>query len=207
MKKILILFTILFMLVGCHSDGIKYDNKTYILLEYNMDVFTYLFDNPNHESFEVESIKPIMHPKWDLIYNCEDIYVVKHQSRKAISYYGNDENYEWYFTYEMNDELYQNELDLTKEELDYLYKIEDVEEYHLITFEEIDVFGDVEKVSQDRFVRGVLNLVLHEGDWYYKTEIMNDDNQEYIIPLLPSLNKKINSIVNQQTDKTLLLGE
>ena len=68
---IIILIVILFIVFilnsnGKYKDTIKYDDKTYILLEYNMDIFTY---NLNRNAYyEEDIIHPISHNKWDIVY-------------------------------------------------------------------------------------------------------------------------------------------
>jgi hypothetical protein len=51
------------------------------------------------------------------------------------------------------------------------------------------------KVSEDGLVQGITTLALIEGKWYYKTEIMNEADREFVIPVVGSLNKKINMLM------------
>ena len=70
-KIILIILTLLLIMSllikkNNYNDTIKYENKTYILLEYNMDIFTYYFNSNNY--YETDIIHPIYHNKWNIKY-------------------------------------------------------------------------------------------------------------------------------------------
>lgn len=58
------------------------------------------------------------------------------------------------------------------------------------------MFADILKISKDGLVQGIVTLAQVDGKWYYKTEIMTDDDREYVIKIKESLNEKINKIVD-----------
>ena len=61
--------------------------------------------------------------------------------------------------------------------------------------DDIELFADILKVSKDGFVQGITTLALVEDNWYYKTEVMTEDDREYVIPIDERLNKKISSLL------------
>ena len=79
----------------------------------------------------------------------------------------------------------------------HLYNIENEERNDTITFSEIEKFASILKISKDSLVQGIITLVQVKEYWYYKTEIMTDDDREYVIKLPKSLNDKINNLFNE----------
>ena len=53
------------------------------------------------------------------------------------------------------------------------------------------MFADILKVSKDGLVQGVTTLAKVKGNWYYKTEVMTDDDREYVLDIPKTLNEKI----------------
>ena len=84
---------------------------------------------------------------------------------------------------------------LSKEDIKYLYKLEDAKKNKTIIFDDINMFSDIIKISKDELVHGLFVLAKVDDNWYYKTEIMIDDNWEYVIKLSNSLSEKINDLV------------
>jgi hypothetical protein len=74
--------------------------------------------------------------------------------------------------------------------------MESMERDITITFDDIDSFASVLKISKDNLVQGILTLACVDGTWYYKTEVMSDENREYIVKITESLNNKINDLMN-----------
>ena len=87
---------------------------------------------------------------------------------------------------------------ISANELDFLYNIENIDKKDTIVFDDIENFADILKVSKDGLVQGVTLLALVNGNWYYKTEIMTDDDREYVVKIVDSLNKKINFIYDNE---------
>ena len=86
---------------------------------------------------------------------------------------------------------------MSNDEFEYLYNIEEKKQRTTITFDEIDRFGDILKISKDGLIQAIVTLVQNDGIWYYKTEIMTDDDKEYVIKVSDSLIKKINDLMNK----------
>lgn len=204
-KKLIILiivavvvFGILIILPKKHNgmDVINYSGKTYGLLEYKMDIFTYYHNSDNY--YEEDIIHPVTHNKWDIVYFNDDLFILDKQVKEAIKYYKDDKNYDWYIAIDSDDSVIKKSIDINDSELNYLYDIEEVEEKDTIMFGEIDKFVDILKISKDGLVIGIINLVLVDDCWFYKTEIMTEEDLEYVVRIPSSLNKKINDLINNQ---------
>ena len=199
-KIILIILTLLLIMSllikkNNYNDTIKYENKTYILLEYNMDIFTYYFNSNNY--YETDIIHPIYHNKWNIIYFNGDLFVLDKQIRKVTNYYKNDKNYDWYISFDEDDSEIRKSVSINKDELMHLYNIENEERNDTITFSEIEKFASILKISKDSLVQGIITLVQVKEYWYYNTEIMTDDDTEYENKIPKSLNDKINNLFNE----------
>lgn len=204
LKISIIIISFIVILVFCglinkksNIDTIKYDGKTYVLLEYNMDIFTYNHNNSNNMYYEEDVIHLVPHKKWNVIYFNGDLFILDKQVKKATKYYTDDYNYNWYIVFDDGDKVYKKNISLNKEELVYLYNIEDNKDKLTITFNDIDMFADILKISKDELTQGVVTLAQVDGNWYYKTEIMTDDDKEYVVKMSDSLNKKINDLMRK----------
>lgn len=192
---VLVFICCIFFIRNCNDflDTVKYNSKNYILLEYNLDIFTY-----NHNSnvyYEEDIIHPISHKKWDIVYFNGDLFVLDKQVKYATKYYSDDKNYNWFISFDNDDNVIKESISISKDEILYLYNLVDMEKNKTIIFDDIDRFVDVLKISKDDLVFAIINLVQVDGIWYYKTEIMTDDDREYVIEIPDSLNDKINEIL------------
>lgn len=175
-------------------DTIEFNNRTYVLLEYNADIFTY---NYNRNSYLAEDeIHHISSNKWDTVYFNGDLFILKNQVRKATKYYKDDNNYNWFIVFDGEDNQIRKSVSINKEELKHLYDIEDYYDNITITFDDIECFSDILKVSKDGLVQGVVTLARVDGIWYYKSEVMTDDDREKVIKVFDSLNDKINRLMD-----------
>lgn len=194
---VFIILVILFFLIKDNNqfrDAITYKGKTYVLLEYNMEIFTYHFNRNDY--FEVDIIHPVFHNKWDIVYFNGDLYILDSQIKRATEYYSNDKNYNWFIVF---DDEYEKKIPISinKEELEYLYKLESIEKKQIMTFDDIKQFSNIVKESEDGLVKALIDLVHYEDSWYWKSEIMTDDDKEYIIKLPDSLSNKIFSLLDK----------
>ena len=178
-------------------DTIKYNGKTYVLLEYNLDIFTYYHNNSSNLYYEEDEIHLVPHEKWDVAYFNGDLFILDKQVKKATKYYTDDDNYDWYIAFDDGDNIYKKSISIDKEELVYLYNIENNKDKLTITFNDIDMFADILKISKDELTQGIVTLALVEGNWYYKTETMTDDDREYVVKICDSLNNKINNLIDK----------
>ncbi len=203
MKKsvLKIIFIIVAMSVLCCSwiliakncgkirDVIEYNGKTYELLEYNMDIFNYNYNC--NEYFEEDCIHPVSNKSWDAVYFNGDIFIAEKQVGKAIKHYASDKNYNWFVSFEKDDSEKRVPLSVTEEELEYLYNMENIQKTKTTTFDGIKQFASIVKESKDGFVFGLITLAHCEDSWFWKTEIMNDNDEEYIVPIPETLSKKL----------------
>lgn len=185
-----------------HIDGIKYKGKIYQLLEFKNDIFTYSFNS--NEYYEQDEIHEIDHEKWDVIYFDGDLYILDSQVSNAVKYYSLDNNYNWSISFDNAEDEMKFPLNLNIKEMQNLYQLDDVPKNNAIFFEEIELFGSIVKESNDGFVFGIISLAKYQDNWHWKTEIMTEDNKEYMVNLLPSLNKKINKIYQDNRVSELL---
>lgn len=189
---IIAILSIILMIVNKEPklDTVKYKGETYYLLEYNQDVFTYNFYYSGY--LEEELVQPIEHKKWDLVYLNGDLFLPRKEVKKATNYYKDDKNYDWFITTEENDIETIVPITLTPEEIEYIYDLDNKEKKDTIVFDDIKQFADITKISKDKTIFALISLAKVNNTWYWKTETMTDDDQEYVIKLPKSLNDKIN---------------
>ena len=171
-------------------DTVKYKDKTYYLLEYNQDVFTYNFYYNDY--LEEELVQPIEHDKWDIVYLDGDLFLPRDEVKKATEYYSDDKNYDLFIIIEKDDTDTIIPLTITKEEIEFIYDLDNKERKETMVFDDIEMFADITKISKDKTIFALISLARVDKTWYWKTESMTDDDQEYIIKLPESLNNKIN---------------
>ncbi len=174
-------------------DTVKYKDKTYYLLEYNQDVFTYNFYYNDY--LEEELVQPIEHDKWDIVYLNGDLFLPKNEVKKATEYYSDDKNYDWFIIIEKDDTETIIPLTITEEELEYIYDLDNKERKETMVFNDIEMFADITKISKDKTIFALISLARVNHTWYWKTEIMTDDDREYIIEVPETLNSKLNDIL------------
>ena len=197
---ILVAATVLFYVIfsaaendADYRDTVTYDGKTYELLEYNADIFTYSLNSNKY--MEVDEIYPILSKKWDAVYFNGDIFVEQSQVKRATEYYADDDNYNWFVTIGMDDREITNPVSVTKKELEFLYNMENAKRQKTIVFDDIKHFASIIKESKDGFVFALTTIVNCDNSWYWKTEVMTDDDREYVIPLPESLCEKLSRLM------------
>lgn len=180
------------------GDTVSYKGKNYVTLQYNMDVFTYYFNS--NDCYDEETVQPVPHDKWDVVYFFGDLYVHEKQAREAEKFFANDANYEWFIAFDEDDAVRKVPVSISEEELEYLYNMEEMPRSETITFDEIKQFADIVKISDDGLVYALTTLAQCNDAWYWKTEIIDDsreDNAEYVIKLPESLSEKIFALSEQ----------
>ena len=192
------------LLAGCankHSDNVvKYEGKEYVCLEYPQNIFYYDYHGNSEDNFEeVDGIYPIASPNWEMIWNGGDLYCAMESGAEAREYYSLDENYEWYVKVDSPEDVEEQAclINVTAEELDSIYGLEELEQEMSLFFEEFEALGSIMKVSKDGIVRGTLSIVKYQGQWYWNTEVIDESKEqdgtwpEYVQPLPKSLSEKI----------------
>lgn len=199
---VMILFSILFIFsfyikIGLndkvYSNYLLYNGKKYVYLDYSNDIFIYDYNNKDNIFMEVDEIHKLKHKNWDMIYQEGDIFVSKSDIKSASKYYNDDDNYDWYIIIDNEDDEDKYSIDINHDELKRIYNMNNIKKEEKILFEDIEKFGSIVKVSKDDMVYGLISICYYNNNWYYKTEIMDDD-YEYIIKLPDTLNKKINNL-------------
>lgn len=174
-------------------DTITYKNNTYVLLEYNMDIFNYDLNKNNY--YEEDIIHPIPNKKWNVVYFNGDLFILDKQVKEATKYYQDDNNYEWYFIVDEEETEKEFSIPINNKELKYIYDMDNMKKITSLTFNDIEKMGTLKKVSKDGFISAIICLANYNDSWYYRTEIMNEKDEEYIIVLPETLNKKIDKLL------------
>ncbi len=174
-------------------DTVTYNGKTYVLLEYNADIFTYSFNSNDY--METDEIHPISNEKWDAVYFNGDIFIAEAQVEDATEYYADDDNYSWFVTVEKDDGEITESVSVTEKELKFLYSMENAKRQKTIVFDDIKHFASIVKKSNDGFIFALTTIVHCDNSWYRKTEVMTEDDKEYVIPLPESLCKKLSLLM------------
>ena len=171
------------------NDEILYNSKKYIYLDYKEDIFYYYYNNIM--TYEEDTTIPVEHSKWNFVFSNEDLFVLKKHYKEASKYYKDDKNYTWQVTIEEDNKEITKELKLSQHEINQLYDIE-TQEKETIIFEDIEKFASIQKISKDKMITGIITIIYYKNSWYYKTEIMTEDDREYIIKLPNTITNKIN---------------
>lgn len=204
MKKFLILALIIIFVITSSiiaynyksfgNNEIFYKLNQYVYLDFKEDIFYYYYNNT--EYLEEDYILEIKHNDWKFLYYNEDLYIREKDYNKAKEYYDNDSNYKFYINIEEEYNSTTIPLTINKDELHYIYNIQNIINKDSIKFEDIEIHGSLTKVSKDQKVTGIISLAYYKNNWYYKTEIMNEKDEEYIVKLPDSLNQRIKDINN-----------
>ena len=209
LRKIIVgmcmLIALLMLLAGCdkqeagNSDTVQYEGDYYVFLEYPTNIFYYDYNGNSNENFEeVDGIYPIESPKWSMIWNGGDIYGVKDSVDEAKSYYANDDNYDWYVVIDTEEgEEILHPINITETERDSVYDLEEMERTTSVFMEEFEAHGSILKISKDGIVRGTISIAKYDGNWYWKSEIIDESREadgiwpEWVQPLPETLDSKI----------------
>jgi len=197
-----LLLIVCLAMTGCSGneskiDQLEYEGKTYIPVTFNQDIFSCGLGVEGE--FETDVTYPIEGAQFDMMHNSGDLYVAEDQAGEAANYYQDDGNYEWQISIfaEDEDEDPVSPIEVTTEELDYIYDMEAQEKDLAIYFDEIEQQATLIKTSRDGIARGSIELALYDGQWYWRTEIIDDTQEkdgtwpEYVYPMPESFQDKI----------------
>ena len=155
--------------------------------------------NPNSKKslilWEEDEIHPVSNKKWNVVYFNGDLFILDKQVKEATKYYQDDNNYEWYFIVDEEETEKEFSIPINNEELKYIYDMDNMRKTTSLTFNDIEKMGTLKKVSKDGFISAIICLANYNDSWYYRTEIMNEKDEEYIIVLPETLNKKIDKLL------------
>lgn len=205
MKKrtlmMVLLLAVCFVMIGCSNDSevdkLEYQGKTYVPVTFSQDIFSCVLGVEGE--FETDVTYPIEGAQFDMIHNNGDLYVTEGQAGEAANYYQDDGNYEWEVSVFAEDEAEDlvSPIQITEDELDYIYELDDQEKDLAIYFDEIEQQATLIKTSKDGITRGSIELALYDGQWYWRTEIIDDTQEkdgtwpEYVYPMLESFQSKV----------------
>lgn len=202
MKKIILILIpiilVILSLIGIYNykkitnDNIFYKMENYIYLDYKEDIFYYFYYNT--EYIEEDQLLEIKHDKWKFLFYNEDLFIREKDYKDAKEYYDNDKNYSFYLNIEEEYTSTTYPIDIYKDELQKIYNMNNIINKDTLKFEDIEKHGSLTKKSKDGKITGIISLAYVKNNWYYRTEIMNDNDEEYVVKLPDSLNKRLNDM-------------
>jgi len=196
---ILLVIAMILMFVPSTNDTVKYEDEKYTLIQYPLDIFYYDL-NKGVEEYEEDETVPLKGSQWRMVYNNCDVYCHTDDFDDANAYYNNHENYVWYVTIEDGDKEFTYPLEISMEDFEYIYRMEDMDKETAIFFDEIETQGSLIKISKDGFIEGRTGLAQYKGDWYWRTETIDENRErdgewpEYVIALPDALDNQINKL-------------
>lgn len=202
MKKIILtlipIILVILSLIGIYNykkitnDNIFYKMENYIYLDYKEDIFYYFYYNT--EYIEEDQLLEVKHDKWKFLFYNEDLFIREKDYKDAKEYYDNDKNYSFYLNIEEEYTSTTYPIDIYKDELQKIYNMNNIIDKDTLKFEDIEKHGSLTKKSKDGKITGIISLAYVKNNWYYRTEIMNDNDEEYVVKLPDSLNKRLNDM-------------
>lgn len=176
-------------------DTVKFEGEKYTILGYPADIFMY--DLAEGVECEEDETVPLEDSQWRMVYNNCDVYCHTDDFDVANSYYNKHENYDWYVTIESDDKEFTYPLEISMEDFEYIYRMEDMDKETAIFFDEIETQGSLIKISKDGFIEGRTGLAEYQGQWYWRTETIDENRErngewpEYMIPLPETVSDQI----------------
>ena len=148
------------------------------------------------EDTHTEFMKDNYRSAENIVYFNNELYALKTEIDAVNEYYSKDENYTWSVQVadSHNENLYTKDLSLTDSEIEFLYNMKDMERKDTISFEEIDKYAMLKKVSKDGLVCASTELVWRNDKWNWRSGIVDEKTKgwpEYIFELPESLQNKI----------------
>lgn len=194
---VVLIAAMVFMFTTPDNDTVKYEGEKYAILQYPMDIFYYDLAE-GVDGYEEDETVPLKGSLWPMVYNNGDVFCDEDDIYDANAYYNNHENYVWYVVIETEDAEETYPIKISMEDFEYIYRMEDMDKETAIFFEEIETQGSLIKTSKDGFLDGRTGLAQYEGNWYWRTEIIDESREkdgtwpEYVIPLPDTVNTEIN---------------
>ena len=201
-SKILLALSVVFfalviyiVVAGPRANFIAFDGHTYKYVEFPADIFYY--DLKNGGDFEQGEMYHLDGGQWEMAYCDGDIYCIRGKSWKANKYYNDNDNYIWNVIIETDDIENSYSIEISKEDSDYIYNMENMNKNTAIFFDEIETQGSLIKVSKDGFIEGRTGLAEYDGKWYWRTETIDENRErdgewpEYVIPLPDAVSDEI----------------
>ncbi len=126
-------------------------------------------------------------PRW---YNSIVYYCVVLSNNEALK---GDDNYKWFVNIEYANEynIIEVAIDLSDDELSFIYSLQDAARVKTVLFDEIEIFGTLCKTSNDGLIIAKTDLLFYAGNWYWRTGEVDesaDGWHEYVVLLPESIN-------------------
>lgn len=178
---------------------IKYEGDKYVPVEFGQDIYMYYCNE--EEPSEEGAIQKVSGGDYDMILCEGDIYCMKKEAEQASGYYADDANYDWFAVIDAEDDTIEYPISVTADEMAYLNSIESQPRETAIFFDEIETFATLNKTSKDGIISGVTELAYYEGNWYWRSEIIDESREkdgtwpEYVYALPKSLSDKITAVI------------
>ena len=175
-------------------DELTFDGETYRYLKFPGDIFYY--DLRESVDYEEDTVLPIPHERWKLVYHEGDLFVEQSQWEMAVADYGNDENYTWSVLVEdpETEEPATVPLTVSGGDISFVYGMEDMKKETTLFFEDIELFGTLVKTHKDGLIAARTSLAFHDGSWYWRSETIDDSVEgwpEYVVKLPDSIAAQI----------------
>ena len=176
------------------ADTLNFNGKTYRYLQFPGDIFNY--DLRESVNYEEDTVLPIPHETWDLVYREGDLFVEESQWDAAVADYADDANYTWSIWMEASEteEGEVKPVTVTDEDLTYIYTMEDRKGDTTLFFDDIQQFGMLTKTHKDGLIAASTSLARYEGVWYWRSETIDETAEgwpEYVVKLPDSITAQI----------------
>ena len=176
------------------TDTLTYGGQTYRYLQFPGDIFYY--DLRESVDYEEDTVLPIPHETWDLVYRDGDLFVREDQWEKAVADYADDDNYTWSVRIEdpETEEPTDCPVTVTPAALADIYGMEDKKGDTTLLFEDIALFGSLVKTHRDGLIAASTSLAYYDGIWYWRSETIDDTAEgwpEYVVPLPASITDQL----------------
>lgn len=177
---------------------VTYNEQEYVYLQFPSDMFVYSLKESLN--FEEDEIVPIKNDKWDMVYYNDDIFILNSQESDAVAYYGSDKNYKWSVDVDTENDFVNFPITLNDQDIAYIYDMPNAEKETTLSFNDIEVFASLVKISNDGLIRASTSLAGYKNAWYWRSEVIDESAKgwpEFVIELPKNLVKQLDNITKK----------
>ncbi len=175
-------------------ETITYNGNEYLLIEFPNDIFSYdiVTDIEHNEG----TVYEIPSDKWSVLYFNGDLFALESEIQEISAFIEADDNYKWLVNieYANEDNIIEKTIDLSDDELSFIYSLQDAPRVQTVLFDEIEIFGTLCKTSNDGLIIAKTDLLYYAGNWYWRTDEVDESADgwpEYVVLLSESINIKL----------------
>lgn len=184
------------------TDTVTYRNRTYVLLEYNPNIFNY--DLKESIEYEEDTVYPIKDGTWDTIYYNGDLFIIENNIDNALAYYNNTKNYSWSVSVylENDDEEIIIPLSMTDGEKAEILSFTDAKMTETVLFDDIEIHAMLVLTSDDGLLSASTSICQKDDCWYWRSEVIDENAEgwpEYIAKLPEGVSKQIDGFLESKT--------